>query len=168
MQWKQIDGYENYSVSDTGLIRNDETSHLLKQFDTSTGYKIVHLYKNKKMKNFKVHRLVAQAFIPNSKQEKCVNHINGDKQDNRIENLEWCSHSQNNIHSYRTLGRSSCNAIQAMTVAKFKPVQCIETGEKYESVKAAAEKTGVCSANISSCLSKRRLTAGGFHWGYAV
>ena len=167
MQWKKIEGYDNYSVSDTGLVRNDTTGKLLKAFDLDTGYTIIHLYKNKKMKNLKLHRVIAQAFIPNPKQEKCINHINGNRHDNRIENLEWCSHSENNIHSYRTLGRSSSNAIRAMSVAKYKPVLCVETKEVYESVKQASEKTGVCRANISKCLTNKRSTAGGFHWGYA-
>lgn len=165
IEWKKIDGFENYSVSNTGLVRNDTTGKLLKTFNQSTGYKIVHLYKNGKMKNFKIHRLVALSFVPNANNEKCVNHKNGNKHDNRKENLEWCSYSQNNIHSYRFLGRSSSKAISAMTKAKLKSVVCIETGKVYESIKKAAEENRVYPGNISQCLSGKRNTAGNFHWG---
>lgn len=168
MNWKRIEGFENYSVSDSGLVRNDKTGKLLKPCNGSTGYIFVHLYKNGTMKNVKLHRIIAQAFIPNPNHAKCVNHINGDKCDNRIENLEWCSHSQNNIHSYYFLGRSSCNAIKAMTTAKMKPVVCVETNKKYTSVKEAEKETGIQHTNISSCAKGKRATAGGFHWGYAV
>lgn len=167
MNWKKIDGFDNYSVSDTGLVRNDTTGRVLTVFNGSTGYKIVHLRKGGKMKNFKLHRLIASAFISNPQNLKCVNHINGNKQDNRIENLEWCTHSQNNAHSYRTLGRSSYNAIKAMTEAKFKPVLCVETNRAYKSVKNAAEETGALRGNISLCLTGKRVTAGGYHWRYA-
>ena len=168
MIWKKIEGFLNYSVSDTGLVRNDETGKMLKSFTTTTGYRIVHLSNNKRKKTVKLHRLIAEAFIPNEKCLKCVNHINGDKQDNRIENLEWCSHSENNIHSYQTLGRSSANAIHAMTVAKFKPVLCVESGAVYRSVKEAAKQTGILHQNISACLIGNRKTAGGYHWERAI
>lgn len=168
MTWKKIEGFKNYSVSDAGLVRNDVTGKMLKSFKSSTGYSITHLYKDKKMYTIKTHRLVAQAFIPNHRNERCVNHINGNKQDNRVGNLEWCSHSWNNIHSYRRLGRSSSNAITAMAAANLKPVVCVESGIVYRSLKEAANGTGTLRGNISLCLAGKRPTAGGYHWRYAT
>ena len=164
MEWRKIEGFENYSVSDTGEIRNDLTGKKLKSFVSSTGYKISHLSANGIKKTVKLHRIIAKAFIPNPNNKKCVNHINGNKQDNSLNNLEWCTHSENNIHSYKMLGRKSYNAIEAMTIKKMKPVICIETGKLYKSVKDAITATGIL--NISSCLTGKRNTAGGFHWGY--
>lgn len=168
IHWKKVDGFSSYSVSDTGLVRNDNTGNLISICNSDTGYSVAHLCKNKKFYTVRVHRLVAQAFIPNSQNEKCVNHKNGIKTDNRVENLEWCSHSYNNIHSYTVLGRSSKNAIESMTKAKLKSVVCIETGKVYESITQAAKETGALRGNISRCLSGKRRTAGGFSWGYAV
>lgn len=168
MTWKKIECFPNYSVSNTGLVRNDDTGKLVKSYKSSTGYSITHLSKDKRKYNVKIHRIVAQAFIPNQRNERCVNHINGNKQDNRVENLEWCSHSWNNIHSYRTLGRSSINAITAMAAANLKPVVCVESGIVYGSIKEAANRTGALRGNISLCLAGKRSTAGGYHWRYAT
>lgn len=97
-QWKKIVGYENYEVSNIGRVRNSKTMYILKP-QKKEGYNRIGLY-NKK---FLVHRLVAQAFIPNHENKPCVNHINGVRDDNIVENLEWCTISENNKHMY-TLG----------------------------------------------------------------
>ena len=74
---------------------------LLKLSNTSTGYKKVELYKDKKRKSFKVHRLVAQAFIPNPENKREVNHIDGNKHNNKVNNLEWVTSSENKIHAFK-------------------------------------------------------------------
>lgn len=167
MVWKKIKEFPNYSVSDEGEVRNDLSGRMLTIFNNSSGYKVVHISSDKSKKTVRVHRLVAQAFIANPQKKSCVNHINGNRGDNRVENLEWCTHSENNAHSYRVLNRQSSHAITAMTVAKFKPVLCVETNKIYESIKEAARQTGALKGNISHCLSNKRNTAGGYHWRYA-
>lgn len=103
-EWKDIKGYEGlYQVSNQGRIRS--FWHRRKGVDclvqTSVyGYKYVTLHKEKQ-RTFRVHRLVAEAFIPNPEGKPQVNHINGDKGDNRVTNLEWCTGSENMIHAYR-------------------------------------------------------------------
>jgi len=77
--------------------------------DASTGYLRVSLWANKKRTRFLIHRLVAMAFIQNSENKPFVNHINGIKHDNRVDNLEWCTYSENLIHAYRTLKRNPPN-----------------------------------------------------------
>lgn len=97
MNWKKIDGYENYSVSDEGEIRNDKTGRILKQCSARTGYSRVTLSKNGNIKTFHVHRLVMNAFCPCPDKSKYtdVNHIDYNKSNNALSNLEWTTHSAN-------------------------------------------------------------------------
>ena len=112
--WKDIEGYEGlYQVSNFGDIKSlpkvrrnrsgtyIQKEKLLKLSNTSTGYKKVELYKDKKRKSFKVHRLVAQAFIPNPENKREVNHIDGNKHNNKVNNLEWVTSSENKIHAFK-------------------------------------------------------------------
>lgn len=95
MKWKKIEGYENYLVSSNGDVKNDKTGRILKKYRNKKGYETVNLYKNGKMKTFQVHRLVAMAFIPNPIGLPCIDHINTIRNDNRAENLKWCTHKEN-------------------------------------------------------------------------
>ena len=104
-QWKLIEGYE---VSNLGFVRNRNTQKFKKLFIRENGYFYVHLWKNGKNYTKTVNRLVAMAFIENPSNLPLVDHIDGNKQNNRVENLRWCTHSQNNtntkINSKNTTG----------------------------------------------------------------
>jgi predicted P-loop ATPase len=102
--WKTIKGFENYQISNLGSVINVKSKRILKH-STLRGYKNVILSNNSFKKKFSVHRLVAMHFIENTQNKPCVNHINGIKDDNRLKNLEWCTYSENEIHSYRNLGK---------------------------------------------------------------
>lgn len=104
-RWKNIEGY-NYQVSSKGRIRNNRTKAIKKTFINDRLYVIVSLYKDKKLKTFKVHRLVAQAFIPNPNNLPEVNHKSEIKTDNRVENLEWCTREYNLAYGTRGLRQS--------------------------------------------------------------
>lgn len=97
---KTITDYENYSITKSGEVFNKSSKKIATQF-TRTGYELVHLRKNNKRKASTIHRLVALAFIPNPENKPCVNHINGIKIDNRIENLEWVTLSENMKHAVK-------------------------------------------------------------------
>lgn len=105
--WRPVVGYEGlYEVSNIGRVRRKlgETERILKGYiATNIHYMVVDLSKgDNKAKQYSIHRLVAQAFIPNPKNKPCVNHIDGNKLNNSVDNLEWCSYSENLTHAYRT------------------------------------------------------------------
>lgn len=110
--WKDVQGYEGYyQVSNLGRVKNLERKipsgycmrtipeRVLKNNVNEFGYLYVILYKDTKPKKHKIHRLVANAFIDNPESKRCVNHIDGNKQNNCVENLEWATHSENMKHA---------------------------------------------------------------------
>ena len=104
--WKSIIGYEEfYKVSNYGNIKSLRSGKLRKLSNDGDGYPMIGLYSNKKQTMFKVNRLVAIAFIPNPENKETVNHKDGVKINNRVDNLEWNTRSENCIHSYRQLHR---------------------------------------------------------------
>lgn len=111
--WKDIDNYEGiYQVSNLGNVKTlsrqiwngkgfrTQCERILKQSDNEWGYNIVTLTKDSKRKPYKVHRLVAQAFIPNPENKEQVNHIDGNKKNNNVQNLEWNTRQENITHAY--------------------------------------------------------------------
>lgn len=104
--WKDIKGFEKYEISNLGRVRRlYKQGYKYRKPVSQNGYNHVTLSKNGAWSKFQIHRLVAELFIPNPKNKPCVNHKNGIKTDNKVENLEWCTHSENEQHSYDVLGK---------------------------------------------------------------
>ena len=171
--WKDIDGYD-YKISSLGNVLRvyHYKTKSIKPYIRNK-YLTVHLCKNNKPKHFFIHRLVAEAFIPNPDKKPQVNHINGIKTDNRIENLEWVTHSENNLHCYRVLKRKlSCLGKFGKEHPASKTVIRIDikTGEKkvYSSIKDAANDNFVTSSCISSCCYGRSKTSAGYKWIFSI
>lgn len=110
--WKTIDGFENYNISNYGNVKSLERitknginstritkERLLRNHISKTGYYVISLRNNSKRKTFKIHRLIAIYFIHNEYNKEYVNHINGIKLDNSIDNLEWVTIKENNHHA---------------------------------------------------------------------
>lgn len=136
--WKKINGYSNYSVSNYGRVRNDVKNELLTPHPRCQGYLYVCITKDDgKMGQPRVHRLVAEAFIPNPKGLPIVNHINEIKSDNRAENLEWVT-PQENV----TYGSGIDKMLKSRT-GRFKPMTIKIDGVEYDSLRKARHDFGV-------------------------
>lgn len=106
LEWKDIVGYEGaYKVSSNGDIYSMVSHKVRKTFFDKSGYPTVKLCKNGSGKNYSVHRLVAEAFIERKLGKNYVNHKDGDKTNNAVDNLEWCTPSENVKHAYAKLGK---------------------------------------------------------------
>lgn len=117
-EWKIIDGYSRYIISNTGEVKNLKTGRILKK-DSSRNYYEVVLSKNGKTKKYSIHRLVAEAFIPNPENKPQVNHKDGNKLNNNLDNLEWCTTKENAEHA-RDILKISYNTENAHEARKIK------------------------------------------------
>lgn len=172
MQWRAIQGYEGYyEVSDSGLVRSLDRiisvarhgyrrirGKIMKPTVNNEGYMVVHLRRDGTTFVAFIHRLVAQAFIPNPYNYPVVNHINGNKQNNEVTNLEWATYTENNIHALLNHLRQPRGTMIAMVTG------CGYIERLFRSSYDAARVTGISHSMISRCLLERTRTAGGFHW----
>ncbi len=153
MIWKSIKNYEDiYKISNTGLCINIKTNKVLKERKITGGYIGYFLFKNNKGKNFKAHRLVAEAFIDKIENKNMVNHKNGIKHDNRVENLEWCTSSENNIHAFKN------NLIDVEKNKKRLSIQGKSTWEKHMKIRIVFSQKDVIEIRKDISLLGRKKT----------
>lgn len=167
--WKDIQGYEGlYQISNYGRIKglskiskwNNRVwkEKILKQRVVKQ-YKQIFLYKDGIGKEYKVHRLVAQAFLPNPDNLPQVNHKDGNKLNNNVSNLEWISARDNQLHSVYVLGNG-----------KFRPIEQYDKEgnfiREWEQIRIASNSLNIDESAISKCCKQKRMTAGGYIWKY--
>ena len=159
--WKDIVGYEGlYQINNKGEVRSLTTNSNKKLSFTSKGYYRVILMKNNKGKGYRVHILVAKAFIPNPENKREVNHINGIKTDNRVENLEWCTHYENMKHAWEN------GLISKVKVGrKNKQIKYILDGKEYifKNAIEASRQTGL-NKDVIRFLCKKQKVKGEFEF----
>lgn len=162
--WKPITEATNYEVSNLGRVRNTKTGKTFNPSPGGNGYKQVSLKilaTNKDERRY-VHRLVAQYFIPNPEGKREVNHINGDKTNNCVDNLEWSTSSENQKKKYQSNPDCvTCN----LPIAQLDPITH-EVIATYPSVVAACRALGHKRNQLDKALKKRATQAFGFHWKY--
>lgn len=190
--WKDIEGYEGcYRISSIGRVKSLERTvrchknangidtvktlekMFLKPMIRRGGYFFVQLSKNGVKTSFSIHRLVISAFTPNVDNKPQINHINGIKTDNRIENLEWCTSLENQMHAIRTglkipsgKGRYGYDSLAGKEIFQYDKDFIFIA--QYGSLSEANRTTGVNIGNMAQCakLNKKYSHAGGFIWRY--
>lgn len=162
MIWKTIEGTNGeYQVSDTGLVKTTKTGRILRPAVSKHGYERVCLFKMDRERRYRVHRLVAEAFIPNPNKLPQVNHIDGNKRNNQVSNLEWVTNQENvnhaKEHGLRAGHEQFCASRRKRVIATN-----IETGERivFESIVAA--KRCIKSNHIQAVLKGQRKQTKGY------
>ena len=168
IKYKDVVGYEGkYMVSSIGeiisIVRQTEAKKQGKRIlnrkvlavrINRCGYLYVNLYKNLKRKTLTIHRIVATAFIPNPENKPHINHKDGNKLNNHVENLEWCNAKENENHKRNVLNLG------------VRAVKCIETNEVFNSIANASRSKKIPTSNIIFACQGKYKQAGGYHWVY--
>ena len=162
--WKKIIDFPNYEISSHGKLKNITTNYMLSEI-YKAGYVKAVLYKDGKSSDKYVHCLVAQAFIPNPNNLPTVNHIDFDKKHNKIENLEWATHRQQQLHNQKktTKKKEITNNMRKVWQIDRKTNIKIQL---YNSCKEAANAINCDASRISKACKDNTYTCGGYKWKY--
>lgn len=160
--WKPIKGFEGeYEISNFGQVKSLKTNIILHQYEYRAGYLEVHLRQHSKKFHKKIHRLVAEAFLPNPNNYPEVNHKDENKKNNRFDNLEWCTHQYNSTYNGKHI-RSGAK--------KRKPVAQYDLEgnfiKEYVSQTEASKQTGILQGAISNCALGYQKQVGGYIWRF--
>lgn len=157
--WRTVEEFPSYEVSDRGRVKSNITGKILSP-KTDRGYNRVVLYKDGRTSDVSVHRLVGDAFLENPHGKKEINHINGNKLDNSVENLEWVSRSENMKHAFASHLKEPSGGLPR------KGLRVIETNECYESAYECARVMDLDQCHINQCLRGKRRSHKGYHFEY--
>lgn len=175
--WKDIPNYENmYKISSLGNVKSlkrkvknkngyriVEEKELKKCVDTN-GYFVVNLRKNSNIETKPIHRLVAEIFIKNEDKKPCVNHIDGNKQNNCVENLEWCTYSHNVKEAFRLGLNKHIDFKEKREIIQYDLF--MNKIKEWKSIYKASEETKIFRSSIIKACQKKQKTAGGYIWRY--
>lgn len=162
MEWRTVKEYERYEVNKKGEIRHKKRKRILTPRKNSGGYLYVNFNIKGERKNFAVHRIVANAFIPNPNGYLEVNHKDYDRTNNNVDNLEWVSSSQNKFHA---LLKEENRDAKGKSVNQYsKDGTFIKT---HKTVSKAAKEVGCTVGAISNCCLGRSKTSMGFQWSFS-
>lgn len=157
--WRIIAEFSNYEVSNTGKVRSIIHDKVLRPSD-NRGYERVRLYRNGEVQSKFVHQLVAEAFLDDRHDELEINHIDGNKKNNSIDNLEWCTHRDNMKHAFDTGLKTPSGGLPN------RRLRVVETDVIYESAYDCARDMHLDQAHINHCLMGKRNRHGGYHFEY--
>ena len=161
--WKDVLGYEGlYQVSSLGRVKRlhkNGKENILTGKKDKDGYTEIILSKSRKKKYFRLHRIVADAFIPNPANKPQINHKDRDKQNNTVANLEWVTGSENVLHTFATGRRVHKRPVLQYT-------RNMELVSSWDSIREAGRTLKIAENNINACCHGRFPTAGGFVWRY--
>lgn len=171
-EWKEIEGYPDYQVSDDGRVKSFKNGkeRILKGCNNGDGHLRINLLYNGKQKSKLVHRLMAEAFIPNPDNLPFVRHLNDIPDDNRLENLAWGTPKDNTNDSIKNGSHVCCdeeymNKLRLKDAERTrKPVIAIKENLRihFNSMQEAAEKLNLDVSHISSCVKGTRKSTGGY------
>ena len=171
MEYKTINGFLNYSVCNDGEIFNNRTGYRKNPTSNHSGkgYLYVDLYERNKRSRKYVHRLVAEAFVPNPENKPYVNHIDGNSHNNSAENLEWCTPLENVEHASKIIRTMKqyflANEHRKRRIRMYDKNSGIEIAT-FRSIREAERKTRIPSSNIVSCLKGRQSYTKNYSWCY--
>ena len=166
-EWRDVKGYEGfYQVSDLGNLKSNKGYK--KASINQDGYYQTTLYKNGVKRNVLVHRLVAEAFLPNPYNKPTVNHIDGNKLNNKLDNLEWATNKEQTQHAIKKLGFKSVisDKCRKRQIELHQRKVKRSDGIVFESIKIASDGNESLRKHINACCRGQRKTAGGYSWEY--
>ena len=174
-EWKDIKGWEGvYEISNLGNIkRNGKTLKI----SVWSKYKVVRLHEKERTKTMYVHRLVAMNFIPNPENKPMINHKDGNKLNNEVSNLEWCTRQENEVHAWthgmkekiRITSKENLKIARCFIHTKIPVVQMDLDGnfiKKWDSASDAMKETGIDGSGITKCCRGKLKKTGGYKWQY--
>ena len=179
--WKDVVGYEGlYMISNLGRIKSfhHKRARILKPGQNKLGYRMLSLFKNEIGKTKMVHRLIAESFIPNTENKPCIDHINGDPTDNRIENMKWCTHKEN-LNNPVTRKKMSNTWANEELKEKMRFMQKHRIGvdmltldgkyiRSFDSIRQASFHSGAWDSEIARCCKDESKSTGGYKWRFTT